>query len=48
MNKVKIAKWFGFGAALLSGIGIILAGDLVQGVGIIAASLSSASMLKSE
>lgn len=45
MNKSKIIKITGLVGALLSGVSLCLAGDLTQGIGIIAASLSSVSIL---
>lgn len=46
MDKIKASKWLAFIAAVISGVGVALGGDVVQGVGIIAASLSSVSLLR--
>lgn len=46
--RIKYVKWFGLLGALLAGSSQILAGDVVNGAGIIAAALSSAGILTSQ
>lgn len=46
--KVKYIKWFGLLGALFAGISQILAGDVVNGGGVIAAALSSAGVLSAQ
>lgn len=47
MDKtVKYFKMAGFAIALVTGIGLMLNGQYEQGTGIVAASLSSVSLLK--
>lgn len=43
--KAKWVKVLGFVGAVATGVSLIVAGDLTQGIGIIAAALSSATML---
>lgn len=43
--KVKYVKWLGLLGALFAGASQIIAGDIVGGGGVIAASLSSAGVL---
>lgn len=43
--NVKYIKWIGLLGALLAGTAQILAGDFVNGGGVIAAALSSAGVL---
>lgn len=42
--KVKYVKWLGLLGALATGVSQIVAGDVVNGVGIISASLASAGI----
>lgn len=46
--KVKYIKWIGFLGALSAGTAQILAGDIVNGGGVIAAALSSAGVLSAQ
>lgn len=46
MNKTKFVRWGGFLGALLTGAATIVAGDIATGVGLIAASFSSASLFQ--
>lgn len=48
MNKtLKVFKMIGFAVAVVTGVGLVLAGNPEQGFGIIAASVSSITMLES-
>jgi hypothetical protein len=44
MFSVKTTKRVGFLAALFTGVALIMNGDTTNGVGVIAAALSSASL----
>lgn len=44
--RIKYVKYLGLLGALFTGGSLILAGSLSEGVGIIAAALSSASLFK--
>lgn len=46
--KLKLIRWAGLFGSLLTGGSMILAGSIETGVGIIAAALSSASVLTIE
>lgn len=46
--KVKYTMWFGLLGALSAGVSQIIAGDVVNGCGVIAAALSSAGVLSSQ
>ena len=46
--KVEYIKWFGLLGALSAGVSLTIAGDVVNGGGIIAAALSSAGVLSAQ
>lgn len=43
--KVKHVKWLGLIGALLAGVSQVVSGDVVAGVGVVSAALSSAGVL---
>jgi hypothetical protein len=47
INFSNVAKCAGFLGAVFSGVAMMMSGDMVNGLGIIAASLSSASIVAS-
>lgn len=44
LNKPKAVKFLGLIGAVVAGVGLILSGQHVEGIGVIAAAFSSASI----